>query len=51
MSKLSRRRFLKGTLNGGVVTVTLPFLNCFLNDNGTALASGCLLYTSPSPRD
>lgn len=40
MSKLSRRRFLKGTLNGGVVTVALPFLNCFLNENGTALASG-----------
>lgn len=40
MSKLSRRRFLKGTLNGSAVTVALPFLNCFLNDNGTALASG-----------
>jgi hypothetical protein len=40
MSKLSRRRFLKGTLNGGAVTVALPFLNCFLNENGTALASG-----------
>jgi hypothetical protein len=40
MSKLSRRRFLKGTLNGSAVTVALPFLNCFLNENGTALASG-----------
>ena len=40
MSKLSRRRFIKGTLNGGVVTVALPFLNCFLNENGTALANG-----------
>ena len=40
MSKLSRRRFLKGTLNGGAVTIALPFLNCFLNENGTALASG-----------
>ena len=40
MSKLSRRRVLKGMLNGSVYTVTLPFLNCFLNDNGTALASG-----------
>ena len=40
MSKLSRRRFLKGTLNGGALTVALPFLNCFLNENGTALASG-----------
>jgi hypothetical protein len=27
-------------LNGGAVTVALPLLNCFLNDNGTALASG-----------
>ena len=40
MSKLTRRRFLQGTLNGSAVTVALPFLNCFLNDNGTALASG-----------
>ena len=27
-------------LNGGAVTVALPLLNCFLNGNGTALASG-----------
>lgn len=40
MTDLSRRRFLRGTLNGGVVSVALPFLNCFLNDSGTALASG-----------
>ena len=40
MTELSRRRFLRGTLNGGVVTVALPFLNCFLNENGNALASG-----------
>lgn len=43
MNKISRRRFLRGTLNGGVVTVALPFLNCFLNENGTALASGAPL--------
>lgn len=43
MSQLSRRRFLKGTLNGGAVTVALPFLDCFLNENGTALASGAPL--------
>ena len=43
MSRISRRRFLRGTLNGGVVTVALPFLNCFLNENGTALASGAPL--------
>ena len=29
-----------GMLNGGVVTLGLPLLNCFLNDNGTALADG-----------
>ncbi len=40
MSKLSRRRVLKGMLNGGAVTIALPLLNCFLNENGTALASG-----------
>lgn len=40
MSKLSRRRVLKGMLNGSVVTIALPFLDCFLNESGTALASG-----------
>jgi len=40
VKKLDRRRILKGMLNGSVVTVALPFLDCFLNDNGTALASG-----------
>ena len=39
MSGLTRRRVLQGILNGGAVTVALPLLNCFLNDNGTALAS------------
>ena len=37
---LNRRRVLRGVLNGGAVTVALPLLNCFLNGNGTALASG-----------
>jgi hypothetical protein len=40
MSKIDRRRVLKGMLNGSAVTIALPFLNCFLNENGTALASG-----------
>ena len=40
MSKLSRRRVLKGMLNGSVVSIALPFLDCFLNESGTALASG-----------
>ena len=38
--KLDRRRILRGMLNGSAVTVALPFLECFLNSNGTALASG-----------
>lgn len=37
---LSRRRVLRGLMQGGAVTVALPFLNCFLNVNGTALADG-----------
>jgi hypothetical protein len=40
MNKLSRRRVLKGMLNGSAVTVALPLLDCFLNESGTALASG-----------
>jgi hypothetical protein len=40
LNELSRRRFLRGMVGGGVVTLGLPLLNCFLNDNGTALASG-----------
>lgn len=44
MSKaLPRRRALKGLVNGAAVTVALPFLDCFLNDHGTALASGAPL--------
>ena len=35
-----RREALRGLLGGGAVTVALPFLDCFLNDNGTALAAG-----------
>ncbi len=35
----SRRNVLKGTIGGAAVTVALPFLDCFLNANGTALAN------------
>ncbi len=35
-----RRQILRGMLNGAAVGVALPFLDCFLNDHGTALASG-----------
>src|SRR5688572_21625827 len=40
MSQMNRRRALRGLLGGGAVTVGLPFLNCFLNENGNALANG-----------
>ena len=37
---LSRRRVMRGMLNGSAVTVALPFLDCFLDGNGVALADG-----------
>ena len=43
MVKLSRRRILRGVLNGAAVTVALPFLDCFLDNHGKALASGAPL--------
>jgi len=43
MKRLDRRTLLKGTLAGGAVTVGVPLLDCFLNDNGTALAQGAPL--------
>lgn len=40
MSKtMNRRTVLRGMLGGSAVTVALPFLDCFLNTNGTALAA------------
>jgi hypothetical protein len=40
---IKRRSLLRGMLGGGAVSVALPFLDCFLNTNGTALASGAPL--------
>ena len=40
MNRLSRRRFLRGTLNGAAISVALPILDAFLDGNGRALASG-----------
>ena len=40
MNKLNRRSVLRGMLGGSAVSISLPLLNCFLNENGTALASG-----------
>lgn len=39
MSKLTRRKVLRGMLGGTAVSVALPFLDCFLNTNGNALAA------------
>jgi hypothetical protein len=39
----NRRAFLRGMLNGAAVCVGLPFLDRFLNGNGTALADGANL--------
>ena len=43
--KLDRRTILRGMLHGTTVAVTLPFLDSFLNGNGTALAAGAPLPT------
>src|SRR5215470_11503074 len=40
MRQISRRTVLRGMLGGAAVSVGLPLLDCFLNDNGTALAQG-----------
>lgn len=41
--KPARRAFLRGSLAGAAVSVGIPFLDKFLNDGGTALASGAPL--------
>ena len=41
----SRRNFMRGMLGGAAISVALPFLDCFLNANGTALANGAPLPT------
>lgn len=38
-----RRKFLRTTMNGAAITLGLPILDCFLNQNGTAWASGASL--------
>jgi len=37
--RVNRRTALRGMLGGAAVNVALPFLDCFLNGNGTALAA------------
>lgn len=43
MADFNRRRVLRGLVDGGAVTLGLPFLNCFLNGNGTAMADGAAM--------
>ncbi len=43
MKRFDRRTLLRGSLAGGAVTVGLPLLDCFLNENGNALAQGAPL--------
>jgi hypothetical protein len=43
--KWNRRRVLKGMLGGTAVTIGLPLLDCFLDGNGQALASGAPIPT------
>lgn len=45
MSKINRRRVLRGMLDGAAVTLALPFFECFLDGNGSAQASGAPLPT------
>jgi hypothetical protein len=40
---VDRRRVLRGMLGATAVNVALPFLDCFLNESGTALANGAAL--------
>lgn len=36
---VGRRQVLRGILGGATVSVALPFLDCFLNESGTAMAA------------
>ena len=40
MKPVNRRSLLRGMMGGAAISVGLPFLDCFLNTNGTALADG-----------
>jgi hypothetical protein len=43
MTKMNRRNVLRGMMGGAAVTIGVPFLDCFLNTSGTALADGAPL--------
>jgi hypothetical protein len=38
--KTTRRTVLRSMMGGGVVSLSMPLLDCFLNDHGNALANG-----------
>ena len=42
-SAFDRRSVLRGAMGGAAISVGLPLLDCFLNTNGTAFASGAPL--------
>lgn len=44
-NKINRRSLLKGMLGGGAVSLGLPLLNMFLNENGNAYANGASIPT------
>jgi len=44
-TSISRRRLLRGTMGGAAISVTLPFLDCFLDGHGEALADGSAIPT------
>ena len=39
LDPFNRRHFLRGSLGGAAITVGLPYLDCFFDNNGTALAA------------
>ena len=39
MTRMNRRTALRGLFQGATVAVALPYLDCFLNANGTLLAA------------
>lgn len=45
MVGMNRRKLLRGMMNGAALTVAVPFLDCFLDGNGTALAAGAPIPT------
>lgn len=40
LHRMTRRGMLRGMMGGAAISVGLPFLDCFLDTNGTALADG-----------